>query len=231
MVNHLMVGERLAEVQIPASRVGHQGRTLVGIAEQDRAQRRAVHARDVVRAHMTLALDKGVDDFLTHATDVIGIALLHMFVLFLSAHVGRIGFHDLADAAQQRGISRLHRFAEPVGDKPRRLERAAERSVKLICRDAFLAGRHQERGLKPLMQLDMAGLENRPDPNRVIGRRFFLEVAPCSNNAQVAQRFEAATLDATIPYTLALRMKPVPVILRLLKAPDSTRMYFLVSLR
>jgi photoactive yellow protein len=68
-------------------------------------------------------------------------------------------------------------------------------------------------------------------PNRVIGRRFFLEVAPCSNNAQVAQRFEAATLDATIPYTLALRMKPVPVILRLLKAPDSTRMYFLVSLR
>lgn len=68
-------------------------------------------------------------------------------------------------------------------------------------------------------------------PDRVIGRQFFRQVAPCSNNAQVAQRFEAITLDATIPYTLALRMKPVPVMLRLLKAPDSTRMYFLVSMR
>jgi photoactive yellow protein len=68
-------------------------------------------------------------------------------------------------------------------------------------------------------------------PDRVIGRQFFREVAPCSNNARVAQRFDAPTLDATIPYTLALRMKVVPVLLRLLKAPDSTRMYFLVSMR
>jgi photoactive yellow protein len=66
-------------------------------------------------------------------------------------------------------------------------------------------------------------------PDRVVGRQFFREVAPCSNNAVVAQRFAAATLDATIPYTLSLRMKAVPVTLRLLKAPDSKRMYFLVS--
>jgi photoactive yellow protein len=68
-------------------------------------------------------------------------------------------------------------------------------------------------------------------PDRVIGRQFFREVAPCSNNVHVAQRFDAATLDATIPYTLALHMKVVPVVLRLLKAPDSQRMYFLVSMR
>jgi len=68
-------------------------------------------------------------------------------------------------------------------------------------------------------------------PSRVIGRHFFREVAPCSNNSQVAQRFEAATLDATIPYTLALHMKAVPVMLRLLKARDGKRMYFLVSMR
>ena len=67
-------------------------------------------------------------------------------------------------------------------------------------------------------------------PERVIGRQFFRQVAPCSNNATVAQRFEAATLDATIPYTLALKMRPVAVVLRLLKSADSTRMYFLVSM-
>jgi photoactive yellow protein len=68
-------------------------------------------------------------------------------------------------------------------------------------------------------------------PDRVIGRQFFREVAPCSNNVHVAKRFEAAVLDATIPYTLALHMKMVPVILRLLKALDSKCMYFLVSVR
>ncbi len=68
-------------------------------------------------------------------------------------------------------------------------------------------------------------------PERVIGRQFFHEVAPCSNNARVAHRFAAATLDTTFPYTLALHMRRIPVVLRLIKAPDSTRMYFLVSLR
>jgi hypothetical protein len=33
--------------------------------------------------------------------------------------------------------------------------------VKLICGDALFAGGHQERRLEPLMQLQMAGLENR----------------------------------------------------------------------
>jgi photoactive yellow protein len=65
-------------------------------------------------------------------------------------------------------------------------------------------------------------------PDRVIGRHFFRDVAPCSNNRHVAQRYDAATLDDTIPYTFALRMKPVPVTLRMLKPADGSRMYLLV---
>jgi photoactive yellow protein len=65
-------------------------------------------------------------------------------------------------------------------------------------------------------------------PERVIGRHFFRDVAPCSNNRHVAQRYGAATLDDTIAYTFALRMKPVPVTLRMLKPAGSTRMYLLV---
>ena len=64
---------------------------------------------------------------------------------------------------------------------------------------------------------------------RVIGRHFFREVAPCTNNARVAGRFAQATLDDTIAYTFALRMKPVPVTLRMLRQADSDRMYLLVS--
>ena len=37
--------------------------------------------------------------------------------------------------------------------------------------------------------------------DRVIGRQFFREVAPCCNNARVAQRFGAATLDVTISHS------------------------------
>jgi photoactive yellow protein len=63
---------------------------------------------------------------------------------------------------------------------------------------------------------------------RVIGRHFFHHVAPCTDNRIVAKRYSVAALDETIQYTFSLRMKPVPVMLRMLKAPGSERMYLLV---
>lgn len=62
----------------------------------------------------------------------------------------------------------------------------------------------------------------------VQGRHFFRDVAPCSNNRHVAGRYEQASLDETLAYTFALRMKPVPVTLRLLKKVGSARMFLLV---
>ena len=64
--------------------------------------------------------------------------------------------------------------------------------------------------------------------DRVIGRHFFTEVAPCSNNRKVAGRFNEAVLDETISYTFALRMKPVPVTLRMIKTEACDNMYLLV---
>jgi photoactive yellow protein len=65
-------------------------------------------------------------------------------------------------------------------------------------------------------------------PQRVIGRHFFQQVAPCSNNALVAGRFGTDGLDVTFPYTFALRMKPVPVTLRLLESQIDQRRWLLV---
>jgi photoactive yellow protein len=66
--------------------------------------------------------------------------------------------------------------------------------------------------------------------NRVLGRHLFEEVAPCMNNFMVAQRFEdEPQLDAVIPYVLTLRMRPTPVRLRLLNAPDATCRYILIE--
>lgn len=68
--------------------------------------------------------------------------------------------------------------------------------------------------------------------DRVVGRHFFTEVAPCTNNYLVATRYEEeATLDDVIPYVFTLRMRPTPVDLRLLKRAGAERMYLLVRPR
>ena len=64
---------------------------------------------------------------------------------------------------------------------------------------------------------------------RVLGRHFFRDVAPCSNNRHVAQRFDEPMLDETLEYSFALRMKPVPVTLRLLKPAGDGPMHLLVQ--
>jgi photoactive yellow protein len=65
-------------------------------------------------------------------------------------------------------------------------------------------------------------------PDRVVGRQFFREVAPCADNRHVARRYELPTVDETIEYTFSLRMKPSLVTLRMLKPRDAERMYLLV---
>lgn len=60
----------------------------------------------------------------------------------------------------------------------------------------------------------------------VLGKHFFTQVAPCTNNFMVAQKFEnERTLDAKIPYTFTLKMAPTPVTLRMLK--DDQNQYLL----
>jgi photoactive yellow protein len=65
---------------------------------------------------------------------------------------------------------------------------------------------------------------------RVVGRHFFSEIAPCTNNFMVAHRFETEdVLDATIDYVFTLRMTPTPVRLRLLSRPGAERRFLLVD--
>lgn len=64
----------------------------------------------------------------------------------------------------------------------------------------------------------------------VLSRHLFLDVAPCMNNAMVAERLESEeTLDSTLPYVLTFRMRITPVRLRLLRGPAHRRRYVLVE--
>jgi len=60
----------------------------------------------------------------------------------------------------------------------------------------------------------------------VMGKHFFTQVAPCTNNFLVAQKFEkSSSLDNKVPYTFTIKMAPTPVELRLLK--DGSNQYLL----
>lgn len=73
-------------------------------------------------------------------------------------------------------------------------------------------------------------------PDRVLGLHLFDLVAPCMNNAMVAQRFksaqeERAPLDTTVDYVLTLRMRPTKVKLRLLSGVGSDLRHVLIQRR
>ena len=67
-------------------------------------------------------------------------------------------------------------------------------------------------------------------PESVAGRNYFEEVAPCTNNYILAQRFlDEPELDEVIPYVFSFRLKPTPVRLRMLKSAAAKSMYLLVE--
>jgi photoactive yellow protein len=67
---------------------------------------------------------------------------------------------------------------------------------------------------------------------RVMGRNFFVDVGPCTNNYLVAQRFaDCAELDEQLDYVFTFRMAPTPVRLRLLARAGSLRQYLAVRSR
>jgi photoactive yellow protein len=69
-------------------------------------------------------------------------------------------------------------------------------------------------------------------PDLTVGKGFFTEVAPCTNNHMVAERLLGAdSLDATIDYVFAFKMRPVPVRLRMLRQGSAPHMYLLVQPR
>ena len=69
-------------------------------------------------------------------------------------------------------------------------------------------------------------------PDSVVGRNFFVVVAPCTNNYLVAQRYaDEQELDEKLDYVFTFRMAPTPVRLRLLARRGSPRQYLAVQPR
>lgn len=66
-------------------------------------------------------------------------------------------------------------------------------------------------------------------PEGVAGKNFFTQVAPCTNNFMVAERYQAReALDAMLDYVFTYKMKPTKVRLRLLKRAGAVEQYLAV---
>jgi photoactive yellow protein len=69
-------------------------------------------------------------------------------------------------------------------------------------------------------------------PEGVLGRNFFVDVGPCTNNYLVAQRYtDQPDLDEQLDYVFTFKMAPTPVRLRLLARAGSPRQYLAVQPR
>jgi photoactive yellow protein len=59
--------------------------------------------------------------------------------------------------------------------------------------------------------------------DNAIGKNFFVQVAPCTNNFMVAEKYQQETLDEEMPYMFTYITQPTPVILRLLKGKNGNQ--------
>lgn len=69
--------------------------------------------------------------------------------------------------------------------------------------------------------------------DKVIGRHFFTEVAPCTNNNILRGRFEEGVamegLDCTVDYTFTYKMRPTPVRIRLRRDGPSKTNWMIIT--
>jgi photoactive yellow protein len=77
-------------------------------------------------------------------------------------------------------------------------------------------------------EADRAGIS----AERVLRRDLFVDVAPCTNNYLVAQRYlDEPHLDEQLDYVFTFKMAPTPVRLRLLGEAGASRRYLVVRPR
>jgi len=74
-------------------------------------------------------------------------------------------------------------------------------------------------------EADLAGLSK----DYVIGKNFYVDVAPCTNNFLVYNRFETeSNLEEEIDYVFTYKLSPTKVKLRMLKSQKFSTEYLLV---
>lgn len=71
------------------------------------------------------------------------------------------------------------------------------------------------------------------DPEDAVGKNFFTQIAPCTNNRLFFGRFKEGVaegaLDVAFPYTFTYKLRPMLVDIRLYRSPEDGSNWVLVK--
>jgi hypothetical protein len=151
--------ELATDAGVNAAFVGHQIRRRQDVRKDQRTKLLGGHLGNMEAANVAVALDQRHDRLL-------GARGAKRAVLSLSADIGFIGFHDLVRTAERGRVRRGHGGADTVAHEPRGFVRYAERTAHLMRAHALLGRRHKTEREQPLIERNLAVLEDRTDRNR-----------------------------------------------------------------
>lgn len=97
-------------------------------------------------------------------------------------------------------------------DLPIKLDSASDEELLSV---PFGVVRMDRKGTVTLYNEEEARLSGLTE-EQTIGYNFFRDVAPCTNNFMVAERFEEPELDELLDYVFTYAMEPTEVTLRLI---------------
>ena len=157
VVHGVMAGELLTDRAVRNPFVRHHRGFTREIGANDRLDVRDGCAIDVEATGLAAAFNQSQHRVLVGER----VRLLANWLAFLPTDERLINLNRLALAAHRGQIARSHRLADAMAHEPSGLQRHAQRAVKLVGADAFLAGTHQINSLKPERQRNVAILEHR----------------------------------------------------------------------
>ena len=191
VLGEVVRSEVLAEGAILASLIGHNMGLRSDVRFDDRQKVSRLHAIHVEGPGRAAALNQGQHGVLVGGPT----ALLHAF---LATDVGLVNLHHSALATHGLHGEAGHGLTYAVREEPGRLQADAQGAVKLIGADAFLRGTHQINRLKPLVHLDMAGLEHgtHADGERLAASVALVEADPGGLAAHLADPLRALAVVA-----------------------------------
>src|SRR4051794_28842727 len=160
VVDRIVAGELLTNLVVVLGLVGHQPRFAGNVLPDDAADLLAGHGVDVDGADLAAALHQPEDGVL------VARAALRGRDAFLAADERLVGLDcvpEAVTAAERAKAAIAHGLADAMAQEPRALERDAEQTVELVGADALFGRAKQMERLEPLVERNVAVLENRAD--------------------------------------------------------------------
>ena len=166
VIDGFVAEEQAVESDVPCRLIGKDRGTYFDVGMDSRLQRSHVGSFNGHRHSASAALPESYDSRLANAATSSPELLVLVFVALFSTDEAFVYFDDAAQLVKV--IARAARLAQTLEHEPRRLLSNANLFPQLQTGDALACGYKQVHGIEPLVQGNMAALEDRACTDREI---------------------------------------------------------------